>query len=98
MKIRADRVPNRSGTLYQRTKKKTLHNGVSKEYPLVIGERDPLKVQHWFWQLTWKEKQDNGKYKSHTASVSPQQVPTVKALIAGNAQLEVILSYLRGST
>jgi hypothetical protein len=49
MKIRGDRVPGRSGTLCQRTKKKQLQNGQTKEYPLVIGERDPLNILHWFW-------------------------------------------------
>jgi hypothetical protein len=98
MKIRGDRVPGRSGTLYQRTKKKQLQNGQTKEYPLVPGDRDPHNVEHWFWQLTYKEKQADGKYKSRTISVAPEQVAAVKVLIAGNAQLEVIISYLRGST
>ena len=53
MKIRGERVPGRSGTLYQRTKKKQLQNGQTKEYPLVLGERDPQNVRHWFWQLTY---------------------------------------------
>jgi hypothetical protein len=106
MKIRGDspkerlrqRVPGRSGTLYQRTKKKQLQNGQIKEYPLVIGNRDPHNVQHWFWQLTYKEKQPDGKYKSRTVSVAPEQVEVVKVLIAANAQLEAILLFLRGST
>jgi hypothetical protein len=98
MKIRGDRVPGRSGTLYQRTKKKQLQNGQIKEYPLVSGNRDTHNVEHWFWQLTYKEKQPDGKYKSRTVSVAPGQVAAVKVLIAGNVQLELIISYLRGST
>lgn len=98
MKIRGDRVPGRSGTLYQRTKKKRLQNGQIKEYPLVSHERDPLNVLDWFWQLTYKEKQANGKYKSRTVSVAPEQVEVVKVLIAANAPLEAILLFLRGST
>jgi hypothetical protein len=97
MKIRGDRVPGRSGTLCQRTKKKQLQNGQPKEYPLVIGERDPLNILHWFWHLTYKERQPDGKYKSRTVSVTPEQVAAVKVLITGNAQLEVVLSYLRSS-
>ena len=98
MKIRGDRVPGRSGTLYQRTKKKQLQNGQTKEYPLVIGDRDPQNVKHWFWQLTYKKRQADEKYKSCTVSVAPEQVAAVKVLIAGNVQLEAIIIYLRGST
>jgi hypothetical protein len=97
MKIRGDRVPGRSGTLCQRTKKKKLQNGQIQEYPLAIGERDPHNILHWFWHLTYKQKELDGKYKSHTVSVTPAQVAAVQVLIAGNAQLEVVLSYLRSS-
>ncbi len=98
MKIRGDRVPGRSGTLYQRTKKKRLQNGQIKEYPLVSHERDPLNVLDWFWQLTYKEKQLDGRYKSRTVSVQTKQVEVVKVLIAANSPLEAILLLLRGST
>ncbi len=98
MKIRGERVPGRSGTLYQRTKKKQLRSGQIKEYPLVLGERDPQNIRHWFWQLTYKEKQPSGKYKSRTVSVSPEQVAAVRVLIAGNVDLELIISYLNSST
>jgi hypothetical protein len=49
------------------------------------------------WQLTWKEKGTDGKYRSQIASVKPAQVAQVKVLIAGNVDLETILAYLRGS-
>ncbi|AFY93188.1 hypothetical protein [Chamaesiphon minutus] len=49
MKLRGDRVPGRSGTLCQRTKKKKLQNGQIQEYPLVSVERDAHNVLHWFW-------------------------------------------------
>jgi hypothetical protein len=97
MKIRADRIPGRSGTLYQRTKKKRLKNGKIVEYPLVEGIRDRNKASDWFWQLTWKEKAVDGQYHSQIASVKPEQVEKVKILIAGNIELETILAYLRGS-
>ena len=97
MKLRGNRVPGRSGTLYQRTKKKRLKTGKIVEYPLVEGSRNPDNIFHWFWQLTWKEKTDDGKYRSQIASVKPEQVEQVKILIAGNVELETILAYLRGS-
>jgi hypothetical protein len=97
MKLRGDRVPGRSGTLCQRTKKKKLQNGQIREYPLVRVERDPHNVLHWFWHLSYKQKEPDGKYKSHTVSVRPEQVAAVQVLIAGNAQLDVVLSYLRSS-
>jgi hypothetical protein len=97
MKIRGERVPGRSGTLCQRTKKKKLSNGQIREYPLVVGQRDPLNESHWFWQLTYKQKDSDGKYKSRTVSISLERVAAVKVLIAGNVQLELILSYLDGS-
>jgi hypothetical protein len=97
MKLRGDRVPGRSGTLSQRVKKKQLRNGKIEEYPLVSGERDINNVSHWCWQLSYKSRQADGKYKSRTASVRPEQVASVKVLIAGNAPLEVILSYLISS-
>jgi hypothetical protein len=97
MKLRGDRVPGRSGTLYQRTKKKRLKSGQIVEYPLVNGYRDLDNILHWFWQLTWKEKTEDGKYRSQIASVKPDQVEQVKVLIAGNIELETILAYLRGS-
>ncbi len=95
MKLRGERV--RSGTLSQRTKKKQLCNGTIEEYPLVSGKRDPSNVNHWYWQLTYKAKGDDGKYRSRTASVRPEQVEAVKVLIVGNAPLEIILSYLASS-
>jgi hypothetical protein len=97
MKLRGDRVPGRSGTLCQRIKKKKLNNGKIREYPLVIGNRDIHNILHWFWHLSYKQKEADGKYKSHTVSVRPEQVAAVKVLIAGNAQLEVVLSYLHSS-
>ena len=97
MKLRGNRIPGRSGTLYQRTKKKRLKTGKIVEYPLVEGSRNPDNVRHWFWQLTWKEKTDDGKYRSQIASVKPAQVEQVSILIAGNVDLEAILAYLRGS-
>jgi hypothetical protein len=98
MKIRADRIPGRSGTLYQRTKKKKLKDGSTKEYPLVSGQRQVDNVNHWFWQLTFKSKQPDGEFKSQTISVSPSQVLTVKLLIAQNTDVLAIVSYLRSST
>jgi hypothetical protein len=47
--------------------------------------------------LTWKERGDDGKYRTQIASVRPAQVEQVKVLIAGNIELETILAYLRGS-
>jgi hypothetical protein len=49
MKLRGDRVPGRSGTLHQRTKKKRLKSGQIVEYPLVNGYRDLDNILHWFW-------------------------------------------------
>jgi hypothetical protein len=97
MKLRGNRVPGRSGTLYQRTKKKRLKTGKIVEYPLVEGIRNSDNICHWFWQLTWKEKTDDEKYRTRIASVKPAQVEQVKVLIAGNVELETILAYLRGS-
>jgi hypothetical protein len=97
MKIRGSRVPGCSGTLCQRTKKKKLKNGQTREYPLILTNRDPLNIFHWFWHLTYKQKQPNGKFTSRTVSVRPKQVAGVKVLIAGNAQLETVLSYLLSS-
>jgi hypothetical protein len=97
MKLRGERVPGRSGTLHQRTKKKRLKSGKIVEYPLIDGNRCPNNNFHWFWQLTWKQKGDDGKYRTQIASVKPEQVEQVKVLIAGNVQLEAILAYLVGS-
>lgn len=97
MKLRGNRVPGRSGTLYQRTKKKRLKTGKIVEYPAVEGNRNPDNVLHWFWQITWKERGDDGKYRTQIASVKPAQVEQIKVLIAGNVELETILAYLRGS-
>lgn len=97
MKLRGNRIPGRSGTLYQRTKKKRLKTGKIVEYPLVEGSRNPDNVRHWFWQLTWKEKTDDGKYRTQIASVKPEQVEQIKVLIAGNVELEAILACLRSS-
>jgi hypothetical protein len=97
MKLRGDRVPGRSGTLCQRTKKKKLQNGQIREYSLVSIEREAHNVLHWFWHLSYKQKEPNGKYKSHTVSVRHKQVAAVQVLIAGNAQLDVVLSYICSS-
>jgi hypothetical protein len=47
--------------------------------------------------MTWKQKGDDGKYRSQIASVPPERIEQVKILIAGNVELETILAYLRGS-
>jgi hypothetical protein len=97
MKIRAERIPGRSGTLCQRTKKKKLRDGTTREYPLVPAQRQVENINHWFWHYTFKSKQADGKFKTQTISVLPRQVPTIKLLIAQNIDVETILSFLRGS-
>ena len=97
MKLRGDRIQGRSGTLCQRTKHKKLKSGEIKEYPLVLGHRDPQNIDHWFWNFTYKEKDKDGKYRTRTASVRGKQVAAVRVLILGNVQLELILAYLSSS-
>jgi hypothetical protein len=97
MKIRSKRIPGRSGTLHQRTKKKKLKDGSTREYPLVDGQRQVENVNHWFWQLNFKSKQPDGKFKSQTISVSIAQVATVRLLIEQNTDVMVIVSYLQSS-
>jgi hypothetical protein len=97
MKIRQERMPGCSGSLCQRTKKKKLKNGCTKEYPVVCGERDRHIIDHWFWHFCYKQKDDLGKYRTHTVSVRPEQVEAVKILIGGNVDLETVLAYLKSS-
>jgi hypothetical protein len=97
MKLRGSRIPGCSGTLCQRTKKKKLQNGKIREYPLVNGDRDPTNILHWFWHLSFKLREPDGRFKSHTVSVRPEQVEAIQVLIVGNVQLETILSYLQSS-
>jgi hypothetical protein len=94
MKIR---VSGKSGSLSQRTKTKRLANGEEKEYPLVRGERDPERYDHWFWQYTYKEKQEDGKFRTRTVSVSQTQAPVVRGMIRTNGTVAAILEYLIGS-
>jgi hypothetical protein len=97
MKIRQERMPGRSGSLCQRTKKKKLKNGCTREYPVVCGERDRHTIDHWFWHLCYKKKDEQGKYRTHTVSVRSEQVEAVRVLIAGNVDLETVLAYLKSS-
>jgi hypothetical protein len=97
MKIRQEQIPGRSGTLSQRTKKKQLKDGSTREYPLVKGQRHIENINDWFWHYTFKFKQADGKFKTRTISVLPAQVPIVKSLIVQNVDVETISSYLRGS-
>ncbi|MCY7337950.1 MAG: hypothetical protein LH613_17350 [Chamaesiphon sp.] len=87
----------KNGSLNQFTQKVKNKSGEVIEYPKINGIRDPDNPQHWRWHFTYKGKDKDGKYRTHTLSVRPQQVEAIKVLILGNVQLEAILAYLKSS-
>ena len=97
MKIRSSRLPGKSGSLCQFTQVKTGKDGSLSEYPPIEGERDPLKIEHWYWHYTYKEKNLQGKFVTHTKTVPRSKVSTVGGLIAQNTSVIGILEYLQSS-
>jgi hypothetical protein len=95
VKIRASRSPGKSGSLCQFTQLKAAKDGTLVEYPPIEGERDPENTDHWYWHLTYKEKNLQGKFVTRTKTVPRQKVATVGDLIAQNTSIAGILEYLQ---
>jgi hypothetical protein len=97
MKIRSSRLPDKSGSLCKFTQAKTDKNGSLSEYPMIKEARDPLKINHWYWHYTYKQKNLQGKFVTHTKTVPRSKIPTVRDLIAQNTSVTGILEYLQSS-
>ena len=93
MKIRSLRLLGKSGSLCQFTQVKIAKDGSAIEYPPIKEARDPLKINHWYWHYTYKQKNLQGKFVTHTKAV-----PTVSDLIAQNTSVTGILEYLQSSS
>ena len=98
MKIRASRSPGKSGSLCQFTQLKTAKDGSICEYPPIDKERNPDAIGEWYWHYTYKSKNPEGKFVTHTKTVPRRKVPTVRALIAQNTSVAGILEYLHSSS
>jgi hypothetical protein len=97
VKIRSTRSPGKSGSLCHFTQWKVDKDGNKREYPPVDGEREQDNLDHWYWQFTWKEKDDRGKFVSCTRTVPRRKAGTVRSLIEQNTSIAGILEYLRSS-
>jgi hypothetical protein len=97
VKIRSARSPGKSGSLCHFTQWKATVDGSMREYPPVEGERDPENPKHWYWQLTYKAKNGEGKFVTQTQTVPRRKVATVRSLIEQNTSIVGILEYLRSS-
>lgn len=98
VKIRASRSPGKSGSLCQFTQLKTAKDGSICEYPTIDKERDPDAIEDWYWHYTYKLKNIEGKFVTHTKTVPRRKVPTVRDLIAQNTSVAGILEYLQSSS
>jgi hypothetical protein len=98
VKIRASRSPGKSGSLCQFTQLKTAKDGSTCEYPTIDKERDPDAIEDWYWHYTYKLKNPEGKFVTHTKTVPRRKVPTVRDLIAQNTSVAGILEYLHSSS
>lgn len=105
VKIRSARSPGKSGSLCHFTQWKVDKDGNNREYPPVDGdspkgtlrERQPDDPKHWYWQFTWKERDELGKFVTHIRTVPRRKVETVRSLIEQNTSIAGILEYLRSS-
>ena len=97
VKIRSARSPGKSGSLCNFTQQKVDKDGKTREYPPVEGERELGNPQHWYWQFTWKQKDEGGKFVTQTQTVPRRKVETVRSLIEQNTSVVGILEYLRSS-
>ena len=97
MKIRSSRLPGKSGSLCQFTQVKISKDGSISEYPAIKRERDPLIIEDWYWHYTYKQKNLQGKFVTHTKTVPRSKVPTVSDLIAQNTSVTGILEYLQST-
>jgi hypothetical protein len=69
-----------SGSLHQYVKKVRGENGEVCEYPKIIGERDRDNINHWNYQLTWKDKVD-GKWCPRCRSVPRSKVRAIEQIL-----------------
>jgi hypothetical protein len=97
VRIRASRSPGKSGSLCQFTQLKTSKDGSMSEYPSIDKERDPDTIEDWYWHYTYKLKNPQGKFVTHTKTVPRRKVPIVRDLIAQNTSVVGILEYLHSS-
>ena len=86
----------RSGSLHQYVKKVTGGNGEIVEYPKVIGARDRDNINHWNYQLTWKEKID-GKWRTQCRSVPRNKVESIERILREGQGLAVAIEMLKSS-
>ncbi|RUT05056.1 hypothetical protein DSM106972_038770 [Dulcicalothrix desertica PCC 7102] len=82
-----------SGRLYKYIKDKTLKSGVIASYPRVAGERDPLKLEHWYWGYSY-EVLENGDWKGRSLSVPRNKVAPVQAMIDSHKTVSEIKSFI----
>ena len=76
------------------TQWKVGRDGRKREYPPVDGDRDLDNPDHWYWKLSWKQKNKSGRFVTHTKPVAKSKVQAVRSLIVGNVSIEEILRYL----
>ena len=76
----------------------TAKDGSICEYPTIDKERDPEAIGDWYWHYTYKLKNPEGKFVTHTETVPRRKVPTVRDLIAQNTSVAGILEYLHSSS
>jgi hypothetical protein len=91
MKIR---ISHRSGSLRYRTICIANQAGEEVEYPKIEGERQSDTIEHWYWSISWKEKDASGKFSTKTRSVPHHLVTAIIAAIEQNEILENILKIL----
>jgi hypothetical protein len=86
----------RSGSLHQYVKKVVGENGEIVEYPKVIGARDRSNINHWHYQLTWKDKID-GKWRTQCRSVPHHKVESIERILRDGCGLAEAIEKLKSS-
>jgi hypothetical protein len=84
-----------SGHLYQYLKNKTLKSGVIASYPRVEGERDPNKLEHWYWGYSY-EVLENDEWRRHSLSIPRSMVAPIQAMIDSHKTINQIKSFIEG--
>jgi hypothetical protein len=88
-------IRGRSGSLHQFVRKKKNIKGQIVEYPKVNGPRNPKNVNHWEWQLSWKEKIDD-RWITGSLRVPPAKANKVEQMILATLDITEIQAFIKG--
>ena len=84
-----------TGSLYQYTANKENKAGIIQTYPKVESERKREEDSHWYWGLSYVEKQ-NGRWRDKSAAVPRSKLSQVRTALREGKPYTYILQEILG--